>query len=87
MPDSRSPALPSPQSPEELLQHYYLHMRSAIVETAAGFDRIQRADGGEEIMKSDARIADLQKACELLLSEEEGRTQRILDALSVEDDA
>jgi hypothetical protein len=83
---NRSP-LPSPQSAEELLNHYYLHMRSALVETASGFDRIQRAQGGEDVMKEDSRIQDLQEASRILLSEEEGRTQRMLDALSVEDDA
>jgi len=82
----RSP-LPSPKTPDELLNEYYLLMRSAVVETAAGFDRIQRAGGGEEVMKKDARIQDLQEACRILVSEENGRVERILDALSVEDES
>ena len=87
MPDSKRNPLPSPKSAEDLLNHYYLHMRSAVVETAAGFDRIQRADGGDAAIKDDKRIKDLQEACRILLSGEEGRTQRILDTLSVEDKA
>lgn len=81
------PQLPSPQSAEDLLNHYYLFMRSALVETAAGFDRIQRAEGGESVIQTDPRIRDLQEACRILLSDTERRTEEILHTLSVEDDA
>ena len=43
------------KSAAELLDMYYLDMRSALLETAAALDRIQRANGAEAIF-ADPRI-------------------------------
>ena len=78
----------SSKNAQDLLDMYFLHMRSALVETAASFDRIQRADGVEDVWK-DARLEDLRSAASILAGEEPDRAARILNLLSVpeEDEA
>ncbi len=73
----------SPQSATSLLDLYYLEMRSALLETAAGFDRIRRAPGGEEAL-DDPRIRALSDACAILADGGAGQTRRILERLSAE---
>ena len=76
----------SPKTAAELLDMFYLDMRSALVETAATFDRIQRAEGGAEVMK-DPRMEALRSMGALLQSDDPGRARRFLESLSVGDDA
>lgn len=76
----------SPKSASELLNMFYLDMRSALVETAATFDRIERAEGGEAAM-NDPRVDAMRMACHEILSEEPGRVRRILEGLSMEEGA
>ncbi len=38
-----------PKTSKELLDMYFLDMRSALLETAAALDRIERAEGGVNI--------------------------------------
>ena len=73
---------------DELLTMFYLDMRSALVETAATFDRIERAPGGERALE-DERMVQLRAAAEVIRSPGSGpeRARKILNALSVEDDA
>jgi hypothetical protein len=59
------PDLGSPKSAQELLDMYFLTMRSALLETAAALDRIERAEGGLEIF-ADPRIENLKKACDII---------------------
>lgn len=75
--------LPPSKNGGELLDLYYLDMRSALLETAAAFDRLQRADALNPIM-DDQRIHLLRSACRLLAGEEAGRTERILQLFSQE---
>ena len=75
--------LGSPKSAAALIEMYYLDLRSALIETAAGFDRIQRADGGAVALK-DKRIEQLRQACTLLQQDEPDRAEAILNLLSVE---
>lgn len=77
-----------PKTASELLDLFYLHMRSALVETAAGFDRIQRADGAGEVWQDD-RLEDLRQAASILADDEPDRAARILEVLSLrgEEDA
>ncbi len=75
------PALSSPKTAEELLEIYFLDMRSCLLETAAAMDRIQRAENGNDVLK-DPRIHQLKGAMEILKSENEGRVERILRLLS-----
>jgi len=50
---------------DKLLEMYYLDMRSALLETAAGMDRIARAPGFDEV-NIDPRLLRLRKVAELL---------------------
>jgi len=75
------PVLGSPKTAEELLELYFLDMRSALLETAAALDRIQRAEKGNDIFK-DPRIQKLNQAFEILKSGEQGRTEQFLRLLS-----
>ena len=61
---------------------YFLHMRSALIETAASFDRIQAAEGAASVWK-DPQLEDLRKAASILAGEEPDRAARILHVLSV----
>ena len=73
----------SPKTGRELLDLYYLPLRSALLEAAAGLDRIQRARDGADALK-DKRIAALRKMCAVVGGEEADRAERILKQLSVE---
>lgn len=75
--------LKSPKNAEELLELYFLQARSCLLETAAIMDRLGRAKGGKEILKS-PKVDKLRKCCELISAEGENRTARILNMLSVE---
>ncbi len=75
------PALKSPKSAEELLDVYFLDMRSALLETAAALDRIQRAENGGIVLK-DPRVEQLKGALDIIKSEKEGKVERILRLLS-----
>lgn len=74
--------LGSPKTGSELLDHDYLNLRSALVEAAAGLDRIQKAEGGKEVMKDDPRVKNLLNACEIMLQEEANRAETILTRFS-----
>lgn len=72
----------SPKSAPELLDMFYLHMRSALLETAASFDRIQAAEGAEAVWR-DRRMEKLREAAGCIQAEEPDRARRILESLSV----
>ncbi len=61
---------------------YFLHMRSALIETAASFDRIQLADDVEAVWK-ESQLEDLRQAATILAGDEPDRAARILHLLSV----
>jgi len=65
---------------------YFLHMRSALLETAASFDRIQRTEGVEAIWKT-SQLEDLRKAAAILADEKPDRAERILHLLSVPEES
>ncbi len=79
--NSAEPILGSPKTAEELLEIYFLDMRSALLETAAAMDRIQRAENGNDILK-DPRIQKLQEGCEILKNEKPDRVGQLLCLLS-----
>lgn len=79
--NSEKPVLGSPKTAEELLEIYFLHMRSALLETAAAMDRIQRAENGNDILK-DPRIQKIQKSFMILKSGKPDRVEQILRLLS-----
>jgi hypothetical protein len=71
------------KSAPELLDMFYLHMRSALVETAAAFDRIQAAEGAEAVWK-DRRMEKLREAAGFIQADDPQRARRILESLSEE---
>ena len=76
-----SPVLGSPKSAGQLLDMYFLDIRSALLETAAAFDRIERAEGGAEIFK-DPRINNLKEACEIIKTGRVNRAEQFLTLFS-----
>ena len=57
--------LASQKTAGELLDMFFLDMRSALLETAAVMDRIERAEGGLQAL-SDSRIQRIKEACDLI---------------------
>lgn len=76
-----TPGLRPPKTAKELLDLYLLDMRSALLETAAAMDRIQRAENGNEILAG-PRVQQLIQGLEILKSKQEGRAERFLRLLS-----
>jgi len=79
--NAAEPILGSPKTAGELLEIYFLIMRSALLETAAAMDRIQRAENGNDILK-DPRIQKLQEGCEILKNGKPDRVEQLLCLLS-----
>ena len=73
----------SPLEAAKLVDMYYLSLRSALLETAAGLDRIQQAPGGETALK-DPRIQQIRQACELIGGPDPDRTRQFQLLLSNE---
>jgi hypothetical protein len=65
----------------ELLDMYYLDLRSHLLETAAGLDRIERAEGGGEAVK-DPRFRQLVRALDILGRDGAGRAASFLEQFS-----
>jgi hypothetical protein len=76
----------SPKNAQELVDMFYLHMRSALVETAASFDRIQRAAGAEQVWE-EASLEQLREAARILADDTPDRAERILNLLSVPEES
>lgn len=76
----------SPKTAPELLDQFYLHMRSALIETAAAFDRLQRAEEAEAVWR-DPRLEGLREAAHIIREEEPDRARRILERLSAKEEA
>ncbi len=74
--------LGSPRNAKELLDMYFLDLRCHLLETAAAFDRIQRAEGGEEVLK-DERVEKLRLSLEVLKSPAADRAEKFLELFSV----
>ena len=75
------PVLGSPRTAEDLLDIYFLDMRSALLETAASLDRIERAENGTDILR-DPRMGKLTEACEILKVGRKNRTEQFLTLFS-----
>ena len=66
----------------DTLERTYLEMRWRCLSLAADLDRVQRADGGPDLMATDARLADLRRAMAVLLEPTVGRAERVQLVLS-----
>lgn len=70
--------------PDALTQfdRQYHEMRWRILSLAADFDRLQRLDGGESLLQSDARLAKLRECIAELTSPRIDRAERVQSILS-----
>jgi hypothetical protein len=73
------------KSRAELIDMYYLDIRSALLEAAAFFDRLDGADDGSSVTDGDERVARLRELCGMVASERGERVRRILEYLSGEE--
>jgi hypothetical protein len=60
-----------------LLDRQYHEMRWRILSLAADLDRLQRAAGGDAVLRNDRRIANLQKCIDELRSPDPDRAERV----------
>lgn len=65
-----------------LLDRQYHEMRWRILSLAADLDRLQRAAGGEAVLKNDLRIGALRKCLDELSSADVDRAERVQMILS-----
>jgi len=71
-------AIQPPKSGTELLDMYYLDIRSHLLETAAALDRIERAGGSAQ----NPRLARLLQAAEIAIGPGPDRAIRLHEFLS-----
>ncbi|MDD4099020.1 MAG: hypothetical protein PHC30_09630 [Lentisphaeria bacterium] len=64
---------------DELLDLYYHDLRSHLLESAATFDRLERAGG---LPAADPRLQRLRQAAAVVLDDRPDRARRFLEALS-----
>jgi hypothetical protein len=67
---------------KETLDATYLEMRWRALSLAADLDRIERAEGGRQVMEGDTRVMRLREAFGLLLDGNGGRAERLQLVLS-----
>lgn len=79
----KKPVLRSPKTAQELLDMYFLDARSQMLETAAILDRIERAEGGAEVM-NDLRLKKLRDVCDILKNGSGNRAEQFLMLFSDE---
>ncbi len=77
---------PSPKTAAALLDQYFLEIRCHLLEAAAGFDRIERAEGSEAAM-NDPRLRKLIESLDILKSPGGERAEAFLELFSTEGDA
>jgi len=66
--------MPIPMDALDILDREFLEIRAKLLELAASFDRIDRADG---TVSTDPRIARLHEAARLLVDNNTGRAERL----------
>ena len=76
----RSPLKP-PKTAKELLDMYFLDIRSALLEVAAGLDRIERAHSEGDVFE-DPRLEKLFDACEIIRKGKKNRAEQFLTLFS-----
>jgi hypothetical protein len=63
-----------PLTAPAVLNREFLELRAKILELAASFDRLDRAEGA---VADDARVAKLRRGLEIVLSDEADRAERV----------
>ena len=64
-------------SARETLEQQFLEMRWRVLSLAADLDRIERGDGGKDLIASDPRLAKFREAVAALLQNEPERAARV----------
>ena len=67
----------SMRNAKETLDATFLEMRWHALSLAADLDRIERSEGGSQILSSDARLAQLRQAFQLLLDSKANRAEQL----------
>lgn len=60
-----------------VLEQQFLEMRWRALSLAADLDRIERAEEGRELLKTDPRLGKLREAIKILLQNEPDRAERV----------
>ena len=74
--------MPPMPSSSQILDQQFIEMRSRCLSLAADIDRIQRAEGGDEVRNGDPRVQMLREGLAILLEDSPGRTARVQEAFS-----
>jgi hypothetical protein len=61
-----------------IVEQDFIELRWRCLALAADLDRIERAEGGAAVLKSDPRLAKLKQAIGVLLEESTSRAEQIL---------
>jgi hypothetical protein len=75
--------MPLPLTAAEVLSREFLELRCKILDLAAAFDRLERAEGS---VADDPRVARLRRALEIVLEEPHDRAEQVQMLLSREYD-
>ena len=78
---SKRADLPGVKNAPELLDLYFLDIRSHLLEAAAGLDRIERAPEGDRAM-ADEMISNLLQSLDVLKERGAARARRFLELFS-----
>lgn len=62
---------------KKILDQHFLEMRWRCLSLAADLDRVENADGGPSLLKSDPRLQNLQKAFDILKSGQKCRAEQV----------
>lgn len=76
-----SKGLPCPKGAADLLDMYFLDIRSHLLEAAAALDRIERAAGSGEAL-NDSRLKKVERALEIMGERGGERARRFLELFS-----
>jgi hypothetical protein len=68
---------------EKVMDHQFLEMRWRCLSLAADLDRVQRAAGGDKVLRDDERLRTLRDAIRVLLDDAPGRAERVQMLFSV----
>ena len=65
------------RSAKQTLDEMFVEMRWRCLSLAADLDRVERADGGTDVLNSDPRLKSLREAIQSLLATGSNRAERV----------
>ena len=66
----------------QTLEQYFLEMRWRCLSLAADLDRVERADGGPNLLLSEPRLLKLRQAIQILTDGKDSRAERVQNVFS-----